>query len=570
MELTQEQKDILKAFKEHNLIKINAYAGTGKTTTLIEIANKNPKLNFLVLVFNRSVKEELERKMPANCTVMTIHSLAYRFLDESFKGNLLTRRDFTIELSNLFSSTDYFKTAFIRDVLEKFCNSSYMEATVQNIQNIITLDRDLRSKYSLLYGPDRQRNMQDIASKVNEALYASIERKIGLTHDIYLKLFQKNFKSKRIQEYLSRFDALMVDESQDLNGIQEYLLVSAPIKKKVAVGDKHQSIYSWRGAENTLAKLDWKEFYLTVSFRFQNKEIVSIANNFLKNWKGETKDLSSSYTGKTYETTAYITRTNAQIIELIDKAKANEKVRFTRDIEEIFRSVREVSSLIDAIVYRKPVDFTGYLKLIYDKLKKEGVSSTKELYDFFLRSGDYEYLNAVEIVGKFGRYAVEDLYKKAIKLSDPDAKKIFTTAHSAKGLEFDSVVIEKDFHNIKDIISNYTTHALLGKNEKLSKEQAEAILHGIREHNSTLSDVIDEINLQYVALTRAIRKISGQGLANIKHGFREALKPENLVNLVNKKKQEMEKNIKSIASQIAQNKTVNKKKTTAQKKAILS
>jgi predicted NACHT family NTPase len=47
MELTQEQKDILKAFKKNSKIKINAYAGTGKTTTLKAITEDNPEKNSL-------------------------------------------------------------------------------------------------------------------------------------------------------------------------------------------------------------------------------------------------------------------------------------------------------------------------------------------------------------------------------------------------------------------------------------------------------------------------------------------------------------------------------------------
>ncbi|OSS42541.1 putative DNA helicase [Desulfurella amilsii] len=545
MELTQEQKDILKAFKKHNHIKINAYAGTGKTTTLIEIAKDNPNLNFLVLVFNKSVKLELETKMPSNCTVMTIHSLAYKFLDTKFKRKgVLTKKDFTTELSKYFHSTDYFKTTFLRDVLEKFCNSYYLEAKPENIRQLINLDKDLRNKYKLLYNANYDsRNIADLASKINTSLLAVSNFEIGLTHDIYLKFFQKLLPAKFIQDYLKSFDALLVDESQDLNGIQEYLLVNAPIKKKVAVGDKHQSIYSWRGAENTLAKLDWQEFYLTMSFRFKHEGVVELANQFLNNWKGETRNLSSQYTGRENNLTAHITRTNAQIIELIDKAKANEKIRFTREISEIFRSVKEIVKLIEAINYNDPSGLSGYLKLIYDKMIKENIKETEQMSEFFLQAGDYEYFNALEIVKKYGEYKIDDLYKKAIKLKDPNGEKVFTTAHSAKGMEFDNVVIEKDFANIKDIMAGYIAYEILDKKSKISEEQAESLLQGIKNHDSVLSDVIDEINLQYVATTRAIKNISGAGLKNIVDGFREVFKAKELAKIVNKRREDIDKSL---------------------------
>ena len=60
---TKEQEEIVKAVKggKGNL-KIKAYAGTGKTTTLFEIAKENPDKKFLLLAFNKSVAEEIRKK----------------------------------------------------------------------------------------------------------------------------------------------------------------------------------------------------------------------------------------------------------------------------------------------------------------------------------------------------------------------------------------------------------------------------------------------------------------------------------------------------------------------------
>jgi len=62
-------------------IKINAVAGSGKTTTLIEYARARPGEKILYLAFNKAVKLEAEKKFSekgvSNVRIETAHSLAY-------------------------------------------------------------------------------------------------------------------------------------------------------------------------------------------------------------------------------------------------------------------------------------------------------------------------------------------------------------------------------------------------------------------------------------------------------------------------------------------------------------
>ena len=50
--LTDEQKEVIecsKHLKQNEILKINAFAGTGKTTTLIEITKANENKKYLYL-----------------------------------------------------------------------------------------------------------------------------------------------------------------------------------------------------------------------------------------------------------------------------------------------------------------------------------------------------------------------------------------------------------------------------------------------------------------------------------------------------------------------------------------
>src|SRR5450432_4888927 len=78
MQLTEEQKAVINT--NSNLV-INAVAGSGKTTTLIEYAKtRSAKSKILYLAFNKTVKTEAIQKFAAagiHVKTETAHSLAY-------------------------------------------------------------------------------------------------------------------------------------------------------------------------------------------------------------------------------------------------------------------------------------------------------------------------------------------------------------------------------------------------------------------------------------------------------------------------------------------------------------
>src|SRR6201991_4960821 len=91
MNLTKEQIAIVQSSGD---IKINAVAGSGKTTTLIEYARARPGEKILYLAFNRAVKLEAERKFAekgaSNVRVETAHSLAFT---QVIKGGYTLKKD---------------------------------------------------------------------------------------------------------------------------------------------------------------------------------------------------------------------------------------------------------------------------------------------------------------------------------------------------------------------------------------------------------------------------------------------------------------------------------------------
>src|SRR5260221_990609 len=91
MNLTDEQIAICQAARDLDVgssLKIQAFAGTGKTTTLAAIAEPLAQRKFLYLGFNRAAADEAERKMPSNVTERTAHALAFRSVGYIYKSRL--------------------------------------------------------------------------------------------------------------------------------------------------------------------------------------------------------------------------------------------------------------------------------------------------------------------------------------------------------------------------------------------------------------------------------------------------------------------------------------------------
>jgi F-box protein 18 (helicase) len=89
-QLTSEQSEIVRTdLKPGEILKIIAFAGTGKTSTLFEYTKERPELRFLYVAFNKSVQIEASAKFPNNVRCKTAHSLAWPGFGVKFRERLV-------------------------------------------------------------------------------------------------------------------------------------------------------------------------------------------------------------------------------------------------------------------------------------------------------------------------------------------------------------------------------------------------------------------------------------------------------------------------------------------------
>ena len=79
--LTEEQRRVVDTdIGGGELMKVRAYAGTGKTRSLVEYAKKRPFTKFLYVAFNKNAQVDAQKKFGFNVDCKTMHSVALRCL----------------------------------------------------------------------------------------------------------------------------------------------------------------------------------------------------------------------------------------------------------------------------------------------------------------------------------------------------------------------------------------------------------------------------------------------------------------------------------------------------------
>ncbi|ELQ9312401.1 UvrD-helicase domain-containing protein, partial [Serratia marcescens] len=258
---TPEQAAII-GWSGHRLV-VRAFAGTGKTSTLVRFAQANPDCKMLYLAYNRAVRDEAEQKFPFNVECKTSHQLAWPHFGRHYQQRLTANLRITDVARQL--NTRYWPLARASiTTFNAFLCSGDNDVGPQHLP-----DEDARSGLS--------------AEKILAAAQllwresARQDSTFPITHDVHLKLYQLS------QPDLSkRWQMLLFDEAQDANPVIQSLILTQRCHV-VLVGDRHQQIYRFRGAENALdapALAEADPLYLTHSFRFR-PAVAQVANRLL-------------------------------------------------------------------------------------------------------------------------------------------------------------------------------------------------------------------------------------------------------------------------------------------------
>jgi superfamily I DNA/RNA helicase len=418
---TSEQTAILESVASGRNIAIQALAGTGKTSTLQMIAEKD-SVPTLYVAFNRSIAEEASTKFPKNVTCKTIHSLAYAAFGKLFqRGTIIgwydvakTRELLKHRLPDKQEDADKLCYLVI-EYVKGFCHSSS--------ENLEVYFQEVAEEHQCLL-PD-VRVLWDNISNPAKAVYS--------THDVYLKLYQ-------LSKPKLNFQRVMLDEAQDTNAVSlSIFLRQSSHAQLIAVGDSCQSIYGWRGSKNFFSHIpeSWDNLLLSESFRF-GESVANIANLCLANFnrkvigRGADWDRESKFPQETILVRNNLTLWSA----LMRAADSNTPVYCYTDLKEVFGKLYHAGEMYySSLQGRKP-------EVRYPDKQLSSFKSWKELEE----SSDAEIVRLVKLTkASMPIHQTVTKIKSILVKDESQAKLVLSTGHKSKGLEWDCVSINDDF-----------------------------------------------------------------------------------------------------------------------------
>lgn len=304
--------DIDKAPKCGRNLMLKADAGTGKSSTIQE-ATRLIHGNVLYLAYNAHIANDYRPKALSNTEVRTTHSHGNKailstikygqkkeVIFDEYKVNNLVKNVFLPQYLEIGEENTKHLQSII-PALVSYLKSSLLSSTKESIEFLV--DKYQLEDYFILLENNNKKsytNKDDKEYVIDSEFVASLCTKIIQTcfraflpgescsydydDQFWLPIVRQDIRIKK-------FPWVIVDEAQDLNPAQMKLVMMSVTENGtiIVVGDPHQSIYAFRGADSqAMSKMEEqlkaKVFTLSVCFRCPT-EHVKLAQKYVSSIK---------------------------------------------------------------------------------------------------------------------------------------------------------------------------------------------------------------------------------------------------------------------------------------------
>ena len=385
-------------FNKNDIVAIKSVAGSGKTTTLLNLSKNNSNKRVLYIAFNKSliteIKDKIKTQKIQNMFPFTFDALLYK-LYLSIKRNepdiTDLRPQFISKIIPFLEGKPYKVRQYYCKKFIKFCNDSE--------------NNDIRSFCVKQLGTKKPL-LEQMWEKVKQEKLITFET---IRKQAYINKWFKNFID-------DNYDLIMIDETQDFDMIMLKMLLNDTTIPKIFVGDPKQSIYDFRGCINAFNYLPKDaliiEFYST--FRIGNPACEIIRSKFDDCWM---------------------------------VSKSNNETNFVNSFEEadkyvyLFRSWRVLLQTAETI---QNIWIYGYDKKIIEIRNLHKKLSNRTFIDDDDDDGFEDDLP--KFLTSISLQQLEDLINNITKniVNFEDSKIKFYTTHSYKGMEDDNIRLAND------------------------------------------------------------------------------------------------------------------------------
>ncbi|MFE9906457.1 UvrD-helicase domain-containing protein [Streptomyces achromogenes] len=441
MNPTPEQADAIDAYGDGLDLVLQAGAGCGKSATLKMIARSDRRRRMTYVAYNSAIAADARRSFPSTVVCKTGHGLAFdprygarlqrprqtahqaaQALDvRSILGIIGATPTIRTDVGGQKAMTSKIIMRAALDTVTRYCHSADDEITPKHIPH-----------YDGLTTKDARGELVKLVLPVARAAWDDLRRDdsvLNLSHDHYLKMWA--LSRPRIPT-----DVVLLDEAQDTNDVLSAVLLAQEHAQRIAVGDSAQQIYSWRGANDALAKfvreLGCPELTLSQSFRF-GPAIAARANVWLQLIGAPLRltgwEAAESSVGPLDSPDAILCRSNAGAMGIVmEGLAAGRKVALVGGGGDIKR----LAWAAEALQQGQPTDHPELM----------GFASWDDVRQYAAEEdGSLEVL--VKLVDEHGPQRIVAAADGLC--SEQQAELVVSTAHRSKGREWPAVRIHADF-----------------------------------------------------------------------------------------------------------------------------
>jgi superfamily I DNA/RNA helicase len=420
--------------------QVDALAGTGKTSTIVEGFYYIPKgTNTLMCAFNKSIQKELEDRVDPslNVQIRTIHALGYAACRRAFPK--LGRPDDKGEKLFGFIKAEKGEdpeTFELRSNLARAVSlcKGYLAESPKEIEDVL-------NRHNVDFCNESQEGFVTSVMKVMDACKKDTSR-----IDFDDMIWMPNVHELR----LDKFGMVMIDEAQDLNLAQINLALKSVANngRVISVGDCHQAIYGFHGADsdaiqNIVNRMNSKRMPLSVTYRCA-KSIVKMAQTYVPELEaapnaeeGLVDKIDTVRMEKLVKPGDFIlSRVNAPLIKW---CLALLKARIPANIQG-----RDMGASLTSLLKKsKAKDVDDFLAWLEDYREIEIERLAKSKRDSSVIEDKVECLRTL-CEGTRSLGDVKDNIENLFRDGDDKNRVILSSTHKAKGLERDTVFMLSD------------------------------------------------------------------------------------------------------------------------------
>ena len=423
---TQQQQDVIDAVLGGLDTKVQAMAGTGKTSTLVALSRriKDAGKQAIYIAFNKTVQTEAEERMAGlPVEAKTGHGVAYQWAIKN-APHLIARLNGgdpsrPIKFDKNGKATDWAPKRTItsnyriadmlgvdngdalREDGEKMKASSIILAAKKTVEKYALSDKDdilpehIPDTFEI--DEDSKETIVDIAKRYWEDLQSE-DGNFRITHDTYRKLWALSRPDLTDGSGGNKAGAniLYIDEAQDTPPVLAKVVADQKMQK-VIVGDPNQAIYAFAENIDYLSEADGDvELPLNKSWRF-GPQVADIGNRFLEFLGSEDRVVGgggeSTITYGMEDADAVLVRTNAGMISaILEEAGRGRRVSAPNGTrEDLTKLVKSVQGLMAGDPLESPHDdLIGYSN--WDQVLKawnNGDTSLNKIVGLFDVQDDY-------------------------------------------------------------------------------------------------------------------------------------------------------------------------------------